>query len=230
MADVTIAGRTFYRDGAWNTLCLPFDVTIAGSVLDGADLRALDNADLKDGVLTLNFTPAAPAEGAVTAIEAGKPYIIKWSKPGSYVAYNGQNAATCSDIVSPTFKGVTITAPTPQPVTFTGGSFKGTYQSITFTDKNPSILFLGAGNTLYYPESGAKIGAQRAYFDLGTAQARQFVLNFDGEGTQNGIGLTEITEITERAGAWYTIDGVRLDGKPTKKGLYIHGGKKVVVP
>ena len=227
---LTLQGRTLYKDGDWNTLCLPFDVTIAGSVLDGADVRALDNANLKDGVLTLNFTPAAPAEGAVTAIEAGKPYIIKWNKPGSYVAYNGQNAATCSDIVSPTFKGVTITAPTPLPVTFTDGSFKGTYQSITFTDKNPSILFLGAGNTLYYPESGAKIGAQRAYFDLGTAQARQFVLNFDGEGTQNGIGHTEITEITERAGAWYTLDGVRLDGKPTKKGLYIHEGKKVVVP
>ena len=238
---LTLQGRTFYHDGYWNTLCLPFDVTIAGSVLDGADVRALDNANLKDGVLTLNFTPAAPAEGAVTAIEAGKPYIIKWSKPGSYVAYNGQNAATCSDIVSPTFKGVTITAPTPQPVTFTGGSFKGTYQSITFTDEDQSILFLGAGNTLYYPESGAKIGAQRAYFDLGTAQARQFVLrfvedplteggNFDGEGTQNGIGHTEITEITERAGAWYTLDGVRFDGKPTKKGLYIYEGKKVVVP
>ena len=31
------------------------------------------------------------------------------------------------------------------------------------------------------------------------------------------------------ADAWYTLDGVRLDGKPTKKGLYIHGGRKVVV-
>ena len=226
--DVTLKGRTLYKDGAWNTLCLPFNVTIAGSVLEGADVRALDNANLKDGVLTLNFTPAASAEGAVTAIEAGKPYIIKWSKPGSYVAYNGQNAATCSDIVSPTFKGVTITAPTPQPVTFTGGSFKGTYQSITFTDEDQSILFLGAGNTLYYPESGATIGAQRAYFDLGTTQARLFVLNFDGEA--QGITTTDYTDLTDSAGAWYTLDGVRLDGKPTKKGLYIHGGRKVVIP
>jgi len=28
---------------------------------------------------------------------------------------------------------------------------------------------------------------------------------------------------------WYTIDGRRLDGMPTAKSLYIHGGKKVVV-
>jgi hypothetical protein len=29
--------------------------------------------------------------------------------------------------------------------------------------------------------------------------------------------------------AWYTLDGRRLDGQPTAKGLYIHGGKKVIV-
>ena len=178
------------------------------------------------------------------------------------MAYNGENAATCSDIVNPVFQAVTLDA-TDRSVSFDlddtegqekGITFCGTYDAMAFDAAEPSILFLGAGNTLYYPESGAKIGAQRAYFDLGTAQARQFVLrfvedplteggNFDGEGTQNGIGHTEITEITERAGAWYTLDGVRLDGKPTKrsaegrllptgrkKGLYIHGGKKVVVP
>jgi hypothetical protein len=36
-------------------------------------------------------------------------------------------------------------------------------------------------------------------------------------------------KIENEAGAWYTLDGVRLDWKPTKKGLYIHGGRKVVV-
>ncbi len=29
--NVTLAGRTLYKDGSWNTLCLPFDVTIAGT-------------------------------------------------------------------------------------------------------------------------------------------------------------------------------------------------------
>ena len=28
--NVTLSGRTLYKDGAWNTLCLPFDVTVAG--------------------------------------------------------------------------------------------------------------------------------------------------------------------------------------------------------
>ena len=29
---------------------------------------------------------------------------------------------------------------------------------------------------------------------------------------------------------WYLLDGRRLSGKPTTRGLYIHHGKKVSVP
>ena len=29
--------------------------------------------------------------------------------------------------------------------------------------------------------------------------------------------------------AWYTITGLRLPGKPTSPGIYINGGKKVLV-
>ena len=31
------------------------------------------------------------------------------------------------------------------------------------------------------------------------------------------------------AGAWYSLDGRKLDAKPAKKGLYIRGGKKVII-
>ena len=29
--------------------------------------------------------------------------------------------------------------------------------------------------------------------------------------------------------AWFTLDGVRLSGKPTDKGMYVHNGKKIIV-
>ena len=32
-----------------------------------------------------------------------------------------------------------------------------------------------------------------------------------------------------KAGVWYTLDGRKLAGKPTQKGIYIQGGKKVVM-
>ena len=77
------------------------------------------------------------------------------------------------------------------------------------------------------------IGAQRAYFKIGndTNGARQltaFNLGF-GEGTQNGICHTEIAEITEMAGAWYSLDGRRLSCKLVKSGVYVNSGRKVVI-
>ena len=47
-----------------------------------------------------------------------------------------------------------------------------------------------------------------------------------GEGTQTMIGHTDITD---NAAAWYCLDGRKLEGKPTKKGLYIYKGKKKVI-
>ena len=50
-------------------------------------------------------------------------------------------------------------------------------------------------------------------------------------GQTTGIGTidTKTGEMTFDSEAWYTLDGVRLSGKPTKKGLYINNGKKVVI-
>ena len=37
------------------------------------------------------------------------------------------------------------------------------------------------------------------------------------------------TAMGTESGAWYTPDGLRLGGKPSRKGLYINNGKKVVI-
>ena len=72
---VKISGRTLYKDGDWNTLCLPFSMTaeqIALSPLAGATIKELaTSSNLNNGTLTLNFEDA-------TTIEAGKPYLVKW--------------------------------------------------------------------------------------------------------------------------------------------------------
>ena len=89
-----------------------------------------------------------------------------------------------------------------------------------------SVLFVGTNNTLYWPTAGGHVNACRAYFDLGTYEAREFVLNFDDQTT----GVIEVKEVNEvKDDSWYTLNGVKLSGKPTKAGLYIHNGKKVII-
>ncbi len=47
--NVTLAGRTLYKDGSWNTLCLPFDVEdISSSPLAGATVKELNDASFAD--------------------------------------------------------------------------------------------------------------------------------------------------------------------------------------
>ena len=245
---VALQGRTLWKDGDWNTIVLPFALNseqIAASPLAGADIRTLNEASFSDadGELTLNFTPES-GEGAVSSIVAGKPYIIKWDKPESYVAYNGKNAASCSDIVNPVFTGVTLDA-TNRSVSFDldntegqekGVTFLSTYSPITWETETKSILFLGNSNTLYFPKpSGDKIphlNAFRAYFQLDGLTAGEITLarmSFEGETTGVVSMYNEQCTMNNRADAWYTVNGVKLSGKPTAKGMYIRNGKKVVV-
>jgi surface protein len=227
--NVTLSGRTLYKDGSWNTLCLPFDVTIEGSVLVDATVKTLESASFADNTLTLNFS-----EGNLAVMEAGKPYIIKWE---------GANIST-TNLVDPKFNNVTVVSANPTVVTTTdaGGTnwvdFRGIYEPWVINATNNEVLYLGGNNTLYYPKpsaSGMTIGAFRAVFDLknglvagdpnSASGIRAYNVNFGDEGN----GITQVVSDESQVSDWYTIDGRRLLEEPTQKGIYIKGGRKVMI-
>ena len=227
--NVTLQDRTLYKDGDWNTLCLPFDVTIANSPLAGDDVVAMTlnttTSGLSGTTLTLNFD-TAPA-----TIPAGTPFIIKWGEQEGKTGYLG------TTIENPEFTGVTIDN-TDRSVTSADGNvtFKGTYSPITWSEENKSILFVGTSNTLYWPQpkegQNPHLNAFRAYFELSDgSQAREFVLNFDGDvtGIVEAEANSTLYTLHSKLSEWYTLNGVKLSGKPTKSGLYIHGNRKVVI-
>ena len=51
----------------------------------------------------------------------------------------------------------------------------------------------------------------------------------DASGKTTAIGEIDTTTGEVTFDGWYTLDGVRLDGKPSKSGLYINNGKKVAI-
>jgi hypothetical protein len=222
-ANVTLTDRTLYKDGAWNTICLPFDVTIAGSPLAGAEARTLTEASISGTTLNLTFGDA------VTTLVAGTPYIIKWAKADGY----DEASEETRDLKNPVFSGVTIDK-TMHNVETDYVDFKGQYDNQVWTEENTSILFVGDANYLYFPQpkndKNPSLGACRAYFQLKGITAGELPsgarMVFSDETTE--IRNTDDTNRTD-ADCWYTIDGRKLDGKPTKKGMYIHGGRKTVV-
>ena len=55
------------------------------------------------------------------------------------------------------------------------------------------------------------------------------LISASGETTAIGSLDTKTGEVSFDSEAWYTLDGVRLSGKPSTKGIYINNGKKVVI-
>ena len=220
--EVTLSGRTLYKDGSWNTLCLPFDISTASGTLSGDNVQAMTlnttSSNLADGTLTLNFT-------AAETIPAGTPFIIKWDESGT-------------DITNPVFEDVSIDAEKHDATVAGVLTFTGTYAPVTTPAAGDNTkLYLGSANTLYYPTKAMTIGTHRAYFQLAegitagepASLVRAFVLNFGDD--DSTLGVT--TPLSNRRGAggeaWYSLDGRKLDGQPTASGVYIHQGKKVVV-
>ena len=139
---------------------------------------------------------------------------IVWLSNPAAVGYNAQRAAEIGSVY-----GFAAEEKTFDGTDYTVGQFVkvGSGASI-----DPNRAYLKRTVAQQAPALG---GNSQADIDMPSTM-RVVILD---NGTQTGIGHTEITEITERAGAWYTLDGRKLDGQPLKKGLYIHNGRKVVL-
>ena len=95
--------------------------------------------------------------------------------------------------------------------------------SATGGNKTNYVLKDGA----FHPTNGGTIKANRAYLQIPTAAASNARIDiaFDDEET----GIEDIYDLRFDADSWYTLDGRKLDTKPTTKGLYINNGNKYVI-
>ena len=215
---VTLSGRTLYKDGKWNTLCLPFSVdNFTGTPLEGATVKTLASTGFSGGTLTMTFSED------VSSIEAGTPYIVKWD--------------TGTDIVNPVFNGVIISDVTANVET-EYVDFIGIYGPVSIYTAGKTNLYLGADNKLYYPtDENFKVNASRGSYQLKqgltagnkSAGVRAFVLNFGDDETTGIISVYDSGFTVNGSDAWYSLDGRRLYGKPTQRGIYINNGRKVVI-
>lgn len=206
-ANVTLK-RTFYKDGEWNTLCLPFAVADAKTAFDGAELREVDTKNSNGN--TIVFKEA-------TAIEAGKPYLIKWAKTPNEVC----------DFVN-TFEGVTLVA-TATPVKVNDAiTFTGFYNKATADKLGASVAAIGAGNKLFKVTSGEMKGFRAAFVLNPATPAAGIKVVIDG--TTTGIEDLVVDGVKAN-GRVYNLNGQYVGNSLNglQPGIYIQNGKKVVV-
>lgn len=229
--DVKLCDRTLYKDGTWNTLCLPFSLNedqIETMLESPQQIKTLSTTefDPETGTLTLNFEE-------VTTIGAGMAYIIKWEPSENPDNSDNSDNSENSELRNPVFSGVTLSDTYTSYVT-EYAEFIGTTSPVTLAAGDRTVLYLGANNTLYSPSVDKVVKSCYAYFKLlggitagdKANQVRSFRLNFgDGEATDISLFETDSQQDAE----WYTIDGRRINGKPTTNGLYINKGQKLFI-
>ena len=113
----------------------------------------------------------------------------------------------------------------------------------TPTSITPTVMINGtsytnlglASNGVFRPLNAGTVPANRAYLQIETSKWESLGVNLsllipDEEPT----GIRETDHLpkgrVQPAGSWYTIDGRRLYGKPDHPGLFIHGGRVIVIP
>lgn len=201
--------RTFYKDGEWNTLCLPFAVADAKTAFDNAELREVDTE--KSNGNTIVFKEA-------TAIEAGKPYLIKWA-----------NSSSDAVNVEKKFEGVTlVAAATPVEVNNGGISFNGFYKMTEASELGASVAAIGAGNKLFKVTEGKMKGFRAAFVLSSGAEATGYRVVIDG--TATGIEDLVIDGVKAN-GRVYNLNGQYVGNSLNglQPGLYIQNGKKIVI-
>ena len=137
-------------------------------------------------------------------------------------------------------------------------NFYGTYKGKTWTEVSKDYGFAAYGGTAVHGEAveagqfvrfatGAFIKPMRCYLSyVGTSAPApaKGITRSGGDGmpqsitvrlvNRNGV-TTAIGELNTKTGeltfdGWYTMDGARLNGMPSKSGVYINNGKKIVIP
>lgn len=186
--------------GTWNTLCLPFEIDEFSDIVSAAKLAALTGFDATTN--TLEFT-------SVSSLEAGVPYLVYPEE----------------DVDAITIQGTTIDSQLT-PVSQGAWEFIGIYDPTTLYAGDTSVLFLGTGNTLYYPNVTNDLKAFRAYFRTSSDSSANICV----DGISTGI-TTATLDGNDGDGRVYNVSGqfVGTQTRDLPKGVYLRNGNKIIV-
>ena len=104
--------------------------------------------------------------------------------------------------------------------------FQGTLTGTTIaasTEGQTNYAF--NGKAFVFVKNAIEVGPNKAWLSVSNSNARAINLVFEeATGVNEVIGVKEVND-----GSWYDLNGRKLDKMPTKKGVYLFNGKKVVV-
>ena len=225
-----------WKANTWNTLVLPFNITVAelSQKLGYAIVNVIDPSRTTVSGTSSKFYGKLTMKGANDKdyIPANTPFMVK-------------TADDIDGIID--FGPQTIVAPASADdlsVDAGGGAkLTGTYTTKEVSGADNAEIWFLMGNS----DSWAYIGAGKdatwnilpfeAFIDMSSSSASSFTFYFEElDGSVTAIKSVEAEGADDAESAqgtaaegWYTINGIKLNAKPTQKGIYIYNGKKIAI-
>ena len=221
----TITAKTSTQN-AWNTLCLPFDLTEAQmkeAFGDDVVVKELSSVTTTGGQANLYFT-------AVNSIQANTPYIMQTQQSGTEY----------------TFENIDVKPSDNLTVEVGGVQFVGNYvkDHVMANDGGEDYYILT--DVFKHSTGKTKIKGLRAYFHIPAAASSNIVAigaDFDGDGQATGISEMQNEELRMKNNIYdlqgrlvgemknesnsYSSFGGEADNSSLAPGIYIVNGRKV---
>ncbi len=226
--------RSGLTAGAYSTICLPYNFTASETCTFYTFVGVKKEGD--DWV--------ADISAHTGTLAANTPYIFTTATATSVTFSN--DAVTAAASYSDASANTSVT----------DWTFQGTYSQISLPKTDEYDYGFAAGSnsnvqvgSFVHLTSGASAAPFRAYLrytgsDANWAKAPNRsgaandampsriivrIVGADGNTTAIGTLDTRTGEIIPTGDYWYSLDGHRLQGKPSTKGIYIHNGRKEVL-
>ena len=160
-------------------------------------------------------------------LHANMPYVY-WALE----AVDGYEFTTADAVLKAKADGAVVTMQTMEDTYNLYGTYGPTSPSIS----DPFYYMNSVGEQCLGNNGSVSVRAFRwiirktSKYGNTTSYAPRIII-FDGESDVTGISQIEDDNLRmeNEAGAWYSLDGRKLNGKPSRAGIYINNGRKVVI-
>ena len=217
MITVTYAGNDNYNSTTASyelVVSRALDIAFAGTN-SWASYYATENLAVPEGLTAYVVSAVNEETGAVTVASV------------DYLPAN--NAVLLKREQNGDASGYTATAYTDDPEPIENNLLAGSVNTTDISTLGNTPVYVLFNDQFKRATSGT-IPARRAYLPLGAAvapaHARQSMNINISDGSVTAIKTLTVDDTND---SWYTIDGLKLNGKPQRKGLYINKGKKVYI-
>lgn len=192
-------------DAGWATLYLDYAVTIPEGLSKVFYINSIVD-DVAKGTTVTGVIP--PLTGVIIQGNAGT-YQFKENSNSVEKPTDNLLTGTLEDIVDARTHEMTKDAYGKNYLYTLGRTKSGNVQLALFT--------------------GTYIGKNKAFLITKASTNSSHAKAFSVVTNSGTTAIHAMDDVESDHKAWYTLQGIRLNGKPTKKGVYIHGGKRIYV-